>query len=380
MKVMTILGTRPEIIRLSRVIARLDEACEHVLVHTGQSHDRTLSDVFFEDLGLRAPDHHLDVKSDSLGAQLGNILAGAERVLTAERPDALVVLGDTNSALSAIMAKRMRVPVYHMEAGNRCFDWNVPEEINRRMIDHIADVNLVYTEHARRNLIAEGLPARRIALTGSPMREVLEHYADRIEASDVLSRLEIAPRDYLVASVHREETVDNPAHLSKVAETLTRLSETFERPVLVSTHPRLKRRLEEAGGTEIGGNDIGGVRFHEPFGLLDYVKLQKNAFCTISDSGTLSEEAAMLGFPAVSLRNATERPEGVEAGAMLLTGIDAQTVVDAVSWQTARFAAGERPVCPPDYTIADTSARVVSLVLGTAGLMHRWVGIDPRPS
>ncbi len=376
MKVMTILGTRPEIIRLSRVIARLDEACEHVLVHTGQNHDRTLSDVFFEDLGLRKPDHYLDVKADTLGDQLGNILSGAERVLKAERPDALVVLGDTNSALSAIMAKRMHVPVYHMEAGNRCFDWNVPEETNRRMIDHIADFNLVYTEHARRNLLAEGLPARRIALTGSPMREVLEHYADGIEATDVLSRLQLQPRSYIVASVHREETVDNPAHLAIVAETLKGLSERFERPVLVSTHPRLRKRLEQGGASEAGE----GVRFHEPFGLLDYVKLQKNAFCTVSDSGTLSEEASILEFPAVSLRNATERPEGLEAGAMLLTGIDPDTVADAVAWQTARFANGERPVCPPDYLVADTSARVVSLVLGTAGLMHRWVGIDPRAS
>jgi UDP-N-acetyl-L-fucosamine synthase len=376
MKVMTILGTRPEIIRLSRVIARLDEACEHVLVHTGQNHDRTLSDVFFEDLGLRKPDHYLDVKADTLGDQLGNILSGAERVLKAENPDALVVLGDTNSALSAIMAKRMHVPVYHMEAGNRCFDWNVPEEINRRMIDHIADFNLVYTEHARRNLLAEGLPARRVALTGSPMREVLEHYADGIEATDVLSRLHLQPRSYIVGSVHREETVDNPAHLAIVAETLKGLSQRFERPVLVSTHPRLRKRLEEGGASEAGE----GVRFHEPFGLLDYVKLQKNAFCTVSDSGTLSEEASILEFPAVSLRNATERPEGLEAGAMLLTGIDPETVADAVAWQTARFANGERPVCPPDYLVADTSARVVSLVLGTAGLMHRWVGIDPRAS
>ncbi|MEJ8574515.1 non-hydrolyzing UDP-N-acetylglucosamine 2-epimerase [Microbaculum marinum] len=374
MKVMTILGTRPEIIRLSRVIARLDEACDHVLVHTGQSHDRALSDVFFEDLGLRAPNHHLGVRADTLGGQLGNILSGSERVLKEEKPEALVVLGDTNSALSAIMAKRMRVPVYHMEAGNRCFDWNVPEETNRRMIDHIADFNLVYTEHARRNLLAEGLPPRRIALTGSPMREVLEHYRDDIEASDVLGRMELQPRAYIVASVHREETVDNPEHLSLVAETLTRLSQRFDRPVLVSTHPRLRRRMEEAGNPVVGD----GVRFHPPFGLLDYVKLQKNAFCTVSDSGTLAEEAAILQFPAVSLRNATERPEGVEAGAMLLTGIDPETVCQAIAWQTGRFAAGERPACPPDYEIADTSARVVSLVLGTARLMHRWVGIDPR--
>ena len=374
MKVMTILGTRPEIIRLSRVIARLDGVCEHVLVHTGQSHDRTLSDVFFEDLGLRAPDHHLNVRADTLGAQLGNILSGAERVLKDEKPDALIVLGDTNSALSAIMAKRMHVPIYHMEAGNRCFDWNVPEETNRRMIDHIADVNLVYTEHARRNLLAEGIPARRIALTGSPMREVLEHYRDRIEASDVLERMELSPRGYLVASVHREETVDNPAHLAEIARVLTTLSQRFERPVLVSTHPRTRARIEEAGGLDVGG----AVQFHEPFGLLDYVKLQKNAFCTISDSGTLAEEAAILEFPAISLRNATERPEGLEAAAMVLTGIDAGTVADAVAWQTARFARGERPVCPGDYEIADTSARVVGLVLGTAGLMHRWIGIDPR--
>jgi UDP-N-acetylglucosamine 2-epimerase (non-hydrolysing) len=242
------------------------------------------------------------------------------------------------------------------------------------MIDHIADFNLVYTEHARRNLLAEGFPSRRIALTGSPMREVLHHYMDAIEGSDVLMRLDLNPRGYLVASVHREETVDNPANLAAAVETLTRLSREFERPVLVSTHPRLKNRLEGAHDVELGHN----VRFHEPFGLLDYVKLQKNAYCTISDSGTLSEESAIVGFPAISLRNATERPEGVEAGAMILTGVDPQTVTSAVAWQAARYANGERPACPLDYMIADTSARVVSLVLGTAGLMHRWVGIDPR--
>ncbi len=375
MKVMTILGTRPEIIRLSRVIARLDTACEHVLVHTGQSHDRDLSDVFFEDLALRQPDHYLGVKADSLSGQLGNILSGSERVLGEEAPDALVILGDTNSALSAIMAKRMRIPVYHMEAGNRGFDWNVPEEINRRMIDHIADFNLVYTEHARRNLLAEGLPARRIALTGSPMREVIEHYRDRIEASEVLDRQGLSARGYLLASVHREETVDNLAHLGEAVRVLHTLAKRFDRPVLVSTHPRLRRRLEDVDFDA----DEEVVRFHPPFGLLDYVKLQKNAFCVVSDSGTLAEEAAIVGFPAVSLRNATERPEGLEAGVMLLTGVDADAVADAVAWQTARYAAGERPSCPADYRIDDTSARVVGLVLGTAGLMHRWVGIDSRP-
>lgn len=374
MKVITILGTRPEIIRLSRVIARLDEAADHVLVHTGQSHDRALSDVFFENLGLRPPDYRLQARADTLGGQIGNILTGTEQVLMEEKPDAVLVLGDTNSALSAVMAKRMHVPLYHMEAGNRCFDWNVPEEINRRMIDHIADFNLVYTEHARRNLLAEGFPAQRIALTGSPMREVLEYNAGRIEASDVLPRLGLSPGGYVLASVHREETVDNPAHLAAVGRALTLVGHRFERPVLVSTHPRLRRRLEDDGGVTVGG----GVTFHEPFGFLDYVKLQTHAFCTVSDSGTLAEEAAILGFPAISLRNASERPEGVEAGAVLLTGLDAETVVDAIEWQTVRYSAGERAARPADYEIADTSARVVSLVLGTAGLMHRWTGIDPR--
>ena len=374
MKVMTILGTRPEIIRLSRVIPALDEACEHVLVHTGQSHDRELSGVFFDELGLRAPDHNLEVAAATLGGQLGNILAGAERVLNAERPDALLVLGDTNSALSAIMAKRLKVPIYHMEAGNRCFDWNVPEETNRRMIDHIADVNLVYTEHARRNLLAEGLPARRISLTGSPMREVLAHYTDRIAASGVLTQLGLEPGRYLVASVHREETVDNRDNLAAIGRTLTSLAARFGYPVLVSTHPRTRRRIEAAGDLGFGE----AVSFHPPFGLFDYVHLQQHAFCTVSDSGTLSEEAAILGFPAVSVRNASERPEGLEAAAVVLAGIETDAVCDAVAWQADRYRAGRRPRCPDDYLIEDTSARVAGLILGTARLMHRWVGIDPR--
>ncbi|TCT12562.1 UDP-N-acetylglucosamine 2-epimerase (non-hydrolysing) [Tepidamorphus gemmatus] len=374
MKVMTILGTRPEIIRLSRVIPALDAACDHVLVHTGQSHDPDLSDVFFEELGLRPPDHYLAVAAATLGVQLGNILAGAERVLSAEKPDALLVLGDTNSALAAIMAKRLRVPIYHMEAGNRCFDWNVPEETNRRMIDHIADFNLVYTEHARRNLLAEGFPARRIALTGSPMREVLSHYAERIAGAGILARLGLDPGRYIVASVHREETVDHPANLAAIVRTLRALSERFGLPVLVSTHPRTRRRIEAAEALDTGES----VRFHPPFGLFDYVHLQRHAFCTVSDSGTLAEEAAILGFPAVSIRNASERPEGVEAGAVVLAGIEAGAVGDAVAWQAARFRSGHRSRCPDDYQIEDTSARVVSLILGTAGLVHRWVGIDPR--
>ncbi|MDQ0349011.1 non-hydrolyzing UDP-N-acetylglucosamine 2-epimerase [Ancylobacter vacuolatus] len=371
---MTILGTRPEIIRLSRVMARLDAFCEHRVVHTGQNYDYELNEVFFEDLDVRRPDHFLGTGGGSLGETLGKILIESEKVLAAERPDAVLILGDTNSAISAIMARRMKISVYHMEAGNRSFDRNVPEETNRKLVDHIADFNLVYTEHARRHLLAEGLPHRRIYLTGSPMREVLEHYRPRIEASDVLERLGLAPRGYFIVSLHREENVDRADRLGELVDTLSELARRYDKPVIVSTHPRTRKRLEV-----LGVEADGRVQFMKPFGFHDYNRLQMNAFCAISDSGTIAEEASLLGFPAVTPRDAIERPEALDTGSIIMTGLASAAVLRGVDLATRLFAEREArglpyPV-PEDYQVTNTSERVVSLLLGTAPLSNAWDGI-----
>lgn len=374
LKVMTILGTRPEIIRLSRVMARLDRCADHVLVHTGQNWDPTLSEVFFNDLGLRNPDHFLGVGGGSLGETLGGLLSKTEIVIREERPDAVLILGDTNSALAAIMARRMKVPVYHMEAGNRSFDRNVPEETNRRLVDHIADFNLVYTEHARRHLLSEGLEHRRIYLTGSPMFEVLTHYRAQIFASDVLARLGLTRRKYFIVSLHREENVDNARRLHSLIETLNKLAETHGYPVILSTHPRTRKRLDVLGATF---HPL--VRDARPFGFHDYNHLQMNAFCAISDSGTIAEEASILGFPAITPRDAIERPEALDEGCLMLTGLDQGTIANAVETITRQFsereATGIAHPLPADYRIPNTSERVVNLILGTAKLSNQWDGI-----
>lgn len=373
-KVMTILGTRPEIIRLSRVMERLDRYADHVIVHTGQNWDYELNEIFFQDLGVRKPDYFLGVGGGSLGETLGGILAETEKALVAERPEAVVILGDTNSAISAIMARRMKIPVYHMEAGNRSFDRNVPEETNRRLVDHIADFNLVYTEHARRHLLSEGLEHRRIYLTGSPMREVLEYYRPQINASDVLARLELEPRKYFIVSLHREENVDSPARLATLVETLNEIAEKYGYPVIVSTHPRTRKRL-----------DALGLAFHKkirdakPFGFHDYNHLQMHAFCAISDSGTIAEEASILGFPAITPRDAIERPEGIDVGCLIMTGLDTGAILSGIEAITQGFAersaAGLPQPVPADYCITNTAERVVNLVLGTARLSNAWDGI-----
>lgn len=372
MKVMTIVGTRPEIIRLARVLDMLDRTLESVLVHTGQNYDHSLNQVFFDDLALRAPDHYLDVDTTSLGSILGGTLIAAERVITAEQPDAVLVLGDTNSCIAAVMAKRMRIPVYHMEAGNRCFDENVPEETNRRIVDHVADFNLVYTEHARRNLLAEGIHPRRILLTGSPMREVLEHYHDRIVSSDVLGRIGLSPQGYFLVSAHREENVDAPARLTALLGCLEAVHDRWGLPVVVSTHPRTRKRLKEMGVSMSSR----GIRFMEPFGFHDYNKLQLEATCVLSDSGTISEESSILGFPAVTLRDSIERPEALDAGAIIMTGLDKEDVVQAVHMVSTE---GRRSVaaraCPAGYEISDAASRVTRFIASTAGRHHQWAGI-----
>lgn len=375
LKVMTILGTRPEIIRLSRVMARLDDFTDHVIVHTGQNWDYELNEVFFEDLGVRKPDHFLGTGGGTLGETLGKILSQSEKVLAEERPDAVVVLGDTNSAISAIMARRMKIPVYHMEAGNRSFDRNVPEETNRKLVDHISDFNLVYTEHARRHLLSEGIQHRRIYLTGSPMREVLDHYRERIEASDVLSRLELNDRGYFIVSLHREENVDSVERLSALVDALNQIAVQFDMPIIVSTHPRTRKRLDALSDLALDDR----VQWMKPFGFHDYNKLQMRAFCAISDSGTIAEESSMLGFPAITPRDAIERPEGLDVGCLIMTGLNSNTILDGIAAITRGFAdrnaASLTHPVPADYCITNTSERVVNLVLGTARLSNSWDGI-----
>jgi UDP-N-acetylglucosamine 2-epimerase (non-hydrolysing) len=372
---MTILGTRPEIIRLARVMARLDAHADHVLVHTGQNWDYELNEVFFEDLGVRRPDHFLGVDTSSLGAVLGGILIETEKVLREQRPDAVLILGDTNSAIAAIIARRMKIPVYHMEAGNRSFDRNVPEETNRRLVDAISDFNLVYTEHGRRHLLAEGHQHRRIYLTGSPMREVLEHYRERIAASTVLAELGLTAGGYFIVSMHREENVDSKARLASLVDTLNGLAERHAMPVIVSTHPRTRKRLDAIEGLRLHEQ----VRWLKPFGFHDYNHLQMHAYCAISDSGTIAEESAMLDFPAITPRDAIERPEAMDTGNIVVTGLDPRTIEAGIALVTAihaeRKAAGIAPPCPADYAITNTSERVVKLILGTARLSNGWDGI-----
>jgi UDP-N-acetylglucosamine 2-epimerase (non-hydrolysing) len=370
LKVMTILGTRPEIIRLSRVIALLDEHVDHVLVHTGQNSDYELNEVFFRDLGLRAPNYFLNISRASPGRILADVLAKSEEVLVKERPDAVLILGDTNSALAAIIARRMKIPIYHMEAGNRSFDFNVPEEINRRILDHISDFNLVYTEHARRNLLAEGIHPRRIYLTGSPMREVLDANRGGIAASDVLQRLQLEQRAYFVVSMHRAENVDIKNRLRELLATLNRLSSGYGWPVIVSTHPRTRERLQSL---DFEGHP--NVRFLPPFGYYDYLRLQTDSYCTLSDSGTISEEAAILGFAAVTLRTAMERPEAMDSGHIVLTGLEPDTILRAIRFVTANREADRQQPIADEYEIRNTSTRVLKLLLGTARLSHAWDGI-----
>ncbi|WP_027836218.1 non-hydrolyzing UDP-N-acetylglucosamine 2-epimerase [Maritalea myrionectae] len=370
LKVLTILGTRPEIIRLSRVMDTLDQYCNHKIVHTGQNWDYELNEIFFADLGVRKPDYFLGVGGGSLGQTLGAILCETERVIAEEHPDAILILGDTNSAISAIMARRMKVPVYHMEAGNRSYDRNVPEETNRKLVDHISDFNLVYTEHARRHLLSEGFPHRRIYLTGSPMQEVLSHYRSKIEKSDILGANNLKKKEYFIVSLHREENVDDKDRLGQLMSALNGLADMYGFPILVSTHPRTRNRLEALAYQM---NDI--VSFAKPFGFHDYNNLQMNSFCAISDSGTIAEEASILDFPAITPRDAIERPEALDVGSIIMTGVQKDAIlagVEAVTKMHARH--GEMPL-PKDYGVTNTSERVVSLILGTAKLSNGWDGI-----
>lgn len=360
LKVMTVVGTRPEVIRLAATMRLLDRIADHVVVHTGQNYDYELNELLFEDLELRRPDRFLDADTSSLGAALGSILARVEVAIREEQPDAMLVLGDTNSCIAALMGKRMRVPVFHMEAGNRAFDENVPEETNRRLVDHVADYNLAYTEHARRNLLAEGLHPSRILVTGSPMREVLEQSRERIEASDVVAAQGLVAGGYLLVSLHREETVDDPARLRQALQALDALALEHDAPVLVSTHPRTRARLADQEPALLRR-----LTLHPPFGFHDYVALQRSALIVLSDSGTIGEESSILGFRAVTLRDAIERPEALDVGALVTCGVDPESVVEAVRVTLAMHDALGPPSAPADYAPDDVSRRVVSFILSS---------------
>ena len=368
LKLMTILGTRPEIIRLSATIKKCDQYFNHILVHTGQNWDYTLNQVFFENLGLRAPDHYLDSVGKDLGETMGNIIAKSYDILKKEKPDALLVLGDTNSALSAISAKRLKIPIFHMEAGNRCWDWNVPEMVNRTIVDHIADINLPYTEHSRRYLLSEGMDGKTIFVTGSPMREVLRDHEAEIEQSKVLQELNLKPKGYFLLSAHREENIDNEDNFMSLMEAINHIAEKYQLPVIYSTHPRSKKIIEKRN-----------FKFHplvtnmKPFGFFDYNKLQKNAYCVLSDSGTLSEESAMLDFPGVLIRTSTERPEVLDKGTIVIGGITGKEVEQAVELAVNMFENQEETIMAEDYADTNVSVKVVKVIQSYAGIVKRTV-------
>jgi UDP-N-acetylglucosamine 2-epimerase (non-hydrolysing) len=370
LKVMTVVGTRPEIIRLSCVLKALDRSVEHVLVHTGQNYDFELKDIFFKDLELRRPDHMLEAVGETAAQTIGNLLAKVDAVLAQVQPDAFLVLGDTNSCLAAIAAKKRRVPVFHMEAGNRCFDQRVPEETNRRIVDHTADINLTYSDIAREYLLLEGFPADRVIKTGSPMFEVLTHFEPRIDASNVLERLDLTPTGYFLVSAHREENVDSPARLAALFGAVNQVAQAHDKPIIVSTHPRTRKRLESSGL-----NLDPRIQLAKPLGFLDYVKLQKQAACVLSDSGTITEESSILNFPAINIREAHERPEGMEEAAVLMTGLRAERIMQGLELALAqpRVETRELRRVVADYSMPNVSEKVVRIILSYTDYVRRTV-------
>ena len=368
--IVTVVGTRPEIIRLSRVIAKLDETVNHIFVHTGQNYDPKLNDIFFEELKVRKPNYFLDVDTSSLGAVMGDTLTKIEEVFIKHKPDGVAILGDTNSAVAALLAKRMHIPVYHMEAGNRSFDENVPEESNRRMVDHVSDFNLPYNSYSYENLRNEGIHPRRLLKTGSPMREILEHYRADIEASNVLNDLGLTKGGYFLVSAHRQENVDHQARLSDLLETLKAIHEEWKIPVMVSTHPRTRKQLENLPGY----TETPGVTFHEPFGFMAYNKLQLNALAVISDSGTISEESSILGIPAITIRDSMERPEALEVAGVVMTGLERDNVIAGLKEVIANPPKDDRTL-PEGYEVQNFAERVVRFILSTASRHHEWAGI-----
>lgn len=366
LKVITIVGTRPEIIKLSRVMSRLDEVFDHRIVHTGQNYDFELNQIFFDELKIRKPDYFLGVAGVNATTTIAKSIELVDEVLITEQPDAVLILGDTNSCLSIIAAKKRHIPIFHMEAGNRCFDSRVPEEVNRKIVDHTSDINLVYTEHARRNLLAEGLPSDQIFITGSPMNEIINYHNSGIQKSDVLKTLNLKKAAYFVASFHREENVDDNVRLKQIVDSLNSIATTFNFPVVLSTHPRTKKRL-----TDLGAQLHPLIQEMKPFGFFDYVRLQQDSYCTISDSGTITEEAAIVGFPAVTARDTQERQEGMDTGVLVMTGIDSNSIIDGINMARKHFDNQLSRNTPLSYQETDVSWRVAKLIQSYTGYVNR---------
>ncbi|MBI5890604.1 MAG: UDP-N-acetylglucosamine 2-epimerase (non-hydrolyzing) [Nitrosomonadales bacterium] len=374
LKVMTIVGTRPELIKMSRVIAEFDQHTRHILVHTGQNYDYELNQLFFEDLGIRKPDYFLEAVGENAAQTIARVIEKSDAVMEKEKPDAVMLYGDTNSCLAVIAAKRRKIPVFHMEAGNRCFDQRVPEELNRKVLDHLSDINLVLTEHARRYLIAEGIRPETIIKTGSHMREVLDHYMPKIQQSDVLNRMGLTANKFFIISAHREENIDSPENMSNMVETLNALAETYNHPVIVSTHPRTRKRLDTMELGKLNPH----IQFLKPFGFCDYIKLQMEALCVVSDSGTITEEASLLNLPAITIRNAHERPEGMDVGTLIMSGLKKERVLDAVRVIVAQYDRTRRMMRPvQDYEAGAVSIQVLRIVLSYVDYVNRTVWSKP---
>ena len=367
---MTIVGTRPEIIKLSRVMHELDKHTEHVLVHTGQNYDYELNEIFFNELGIRKPDYFLDSAHENVAQTIGNVIAKSDEVMETVKPDALLLYGDTNSCLAVISAKRRKIPIFHMEAGNRCFDQRVPEEINRKIVDHLSDINMPLTEHARRYLLNEGLRPETVIKTGSPMKEILYHYMQQIEASDVHKRLEIEAGEYFVVSAHREENVDSETNFTNLLDSLNAIAGKYNKPVIVSTHPRTRNKLEIMSYD--GYNER--IQFLKPLGFYDYVKLQMDAFCVVSDSGTITEESSILNFPAVTIRQAHERPEGMDEGTLIMCGLKPQRVMESIEIVTANYSKIDRHFkLVQDYDTDNVSKKVIRIIMSYTDYVNRTV-------
>lgn len=367
-KVITIVGTRPEIIKLSRVISQLDEYTNHILAHTGQNYDYELNEIFFEDLGIRKPDIFMEAAGKNASQTIGNVIIKSDEVFEKYQPDALLIYGDTNSCMAAISAKRKKIPIFHMEAGNRCFDQRVPEEINRKIIDHLSDINLPLTEHARNYLMREGLPPETIIKTGSPIKEVLEFHKDSILNSNVLERENLKQKKYFLVSIHREENVDYRDNFYSLLESLEHIQNTFEKTVIVSTHPRTRKKLESSGFK----NNNGRIKFMKPFGFHDYIKLQKESYCVLSDSGSITEESSVLGFPAITIRQAHERPEGMDEGAIIMSGLEKKRVVESIKIVTAQHE--NKPMrIVNDYDVDNVSQKVLRIIISYTDYINRTV-------
>ena len=369
-KIMTIVGTRPEIIKLSRVIAELEKYTDHVLVHTGQNYDYELNEVFFNEMGIKKPDYFLDAAGENPAITIGNVIAKSDEIMAQVNPDGVLLYGDTNSCLSVIAAKRRKIPVFHMEAGNRCFDQRVPEEINRKIVDHLSDINMTLTEHARRYLIAEGINPETVIKTGSSMKEVLEYYRDKIEASDVLERLKLKERDFFIVSAHREENVDSEENFANLLASLNSIAKAYGKRIIVSTHPRTRKKIESLNSPEF--NPL--IEFLKPLGFFDYVCLQKNAFCAISDSGTITEESSILGFPAITIRQAHERPEGMDEGTLIMAGLESADVLNAIDIVTGQWQENHDVVhLVKDYDVNNVSQKVVRIIVSYVDYIRRTV-------